>query len=184
MGLFSLPRRAGHATALLSLTVGLAGCASWIHKDPGKDASCPIATVMPELGHVSRFKGADTSFNNLAFTAELTGLGGKCTFTENAVSVDATIKIVAQRGPAGSDGTQDFPYFVAIQNADGDIVAKSAFSAPLTFAPGQTRTGSAESLNEVIPLGAPADAANYRIILGFQLSPAERAYNLANKIGE
>jgi hypothetical protein len=184
MGHFSLPRRAAHATALLSLTVGLSGCASWFHHDPGANASCPHASVVPDLGQLTRFQGTDTRFNDQTYKASLVGLGGSCTFTETSVSVNATVKILAERGPAGGDGTQDFPYFVAIQGPDGDIVAKTNFSAPLDFAHGQNRSGSAETLNEVIPLASPDKAVGYRILIGFQLSPTERAYNQAHEIGE
>jgi hypothetical protein len=138
---------------------------------------------MPELSSLSRFKSG-SSFDNMTYRARLDNLKGGCTFTETSVSVSGSVDLIAERGPAGADGEQNFEYFVAVADDTGNILAKSTFTAPLTFAPGQSRAGSAEGLNELIQLKEPKEAAQYHVVIGFQLTPTERAYNTSRKIGQ
>jgi hypothetical protein len=173
----AIPALALPALALTSL-ISLAGC-SWFQDDPTKGAACPTVGTVPELARVSRFQGTDTNFNHLTYRATLDDVKASCKFDGvNHVTVSATVNLLAERGPAGKDGVQDFNYFVALSDDAGNIMAKNNFSAPLTFKPGQGRAGSSEGpITVPISISDPKAAAGYHVVMGFQLTPAERAYN-------
>ncbi len=173
------------ASALLSLALGaltLTGC-SMFRDPPGKDAACPSVGLVPELARLARFQGADNNINTMTYRATLSDVHGNCSFTETSVTVNATVNLLAERGPLGTNGAQDFDYFVAVADDAGNIIGKSNFSAPLTFAPGQSRAGSAETVKEEIKVPSPGKAVLYHVLIGFQLSPQERQYNLDHKVG-
>jgi hypothetical protein len=185
MGFSSRTGRAVAASALLGL-LGLSGC-SWFgfgKDDPIKGAVCPSVGVVPQLSRVSRFQGDSTSFNNLTYRGTLDNVKSSCSFTLTSVFITASVNLLAERGPNGADGVQNFDYFAVVTDDFGTVLTKRNFSAPLTFAPGQNRAGSAESLIESIPLIEPKQGVHYHVLVGFQLSAQERAYNIDSRAGQ
>jgi hypothetical protein len=185
---FTTRIRSNRASALLSLMLAatgltaLAGC-SFFKDAPGKDAACPSVGIVPELARLSRFQGTDSNFNTLTYRASLDGVKGNCTFTDTSVTVNASVTLLAERGPLGVNGVQNFDYFVAVTDDAGNVLSKSNFPAPLTFAPGQARAGSSEGPQVMIPIPNPGKAVLYHVLIGFQLSAEERAYNFSHKVG-
>ena len=153
----------------------IAGC-SWFKGDYA-DAKCPVVAIPDDLAHVSHFQGQGTDFANLAVSARLSDLKGGCTFDKDGVTVDMTVSLVAQAGPAMTERNADFAYFVAILDPNGAILAKKVFPAPIDFPTGQQRRGSVESITQRIPLADFHKAGNYRVEVGFQLSQEELNYN-------
>lgn len=176
-------------TAFLSLSLG--GC-SWFHhkhKDEAKVAppatpSCPLTAIIPQLAQASQFDGDGTGYSNVTYTASLSALTSHCKLVKDGVAVDATLKLTLQQGPKGKGGTFDFPYFVAIVNSAGAVVAKAEFSTPLSPNDRQPRIGSKETIHEFIPLADPLDSGSYSVVIGFQLDDRQVAFNRNSGVGE
>ncbi len=177
-------------TAFLSVSLG--GC-SWFHHKGKADSAkteapatptCPLTGIVPQLAQASQFDGAATGYSNVTYTASLSALTSHCAMNKQGVTIDATLKLTLQQGPKGKGGTFDFPYFVAILDPAGTIVAKSIFSSPLSPNERQPRIGSKEAIHEFIPLADPMASGSYSVVIGFQLDDRQIAFNRSSGIGE
>ena len=84
---------------------------------------------------------------------------------------------MAERGPALQGNTAKYQYFVALAQPDDTLVSKAYFDTDVTFVPGQPRAGTREELTPKIPLPKDANAKDWKIYLGFQLTPEQLNFN-------
>lgn len=84
----------------------------------------------------------------------------KCSLGEKSVSVEAKISV---------KGTNPPPFFVAVTNKSGNLLAKEIFEVEKPV----------EVVTQLIPLDSLANANSYTILSGFQLQPDELAVNRA-----
>jgi|HubBroStandDraft_1064217.scaffolds.fasta_scaffold00032_7 hypothetical protein len=168
-------RAAGRVVAALGLGLTLAGC-SWFRGEYD-DVKCPATGVVGGLGSVSRFDGRGTGFVDLAYRATLSEVKSDCKVDSGGVTVTMTVTTTAELGPAATGRNADFVYFVAITDTHDKIVAKNLFDNPVTFKPDLNRAGGKDTLSERIPLADPKQADRYHVILGFQMTEDELAYN-------
>src|SRR5262249_49182168 len=80
-------------------------------------------------------------------------------------------------GPANPDRNASFPFFVAITNPAGEIIAKRIFTSALVFPGNVGYVEHREELSQRIPLSTGGGAADYQVIIGLQLTPDELEYN-------
>jgi hypothetical protein len=168
-------RAAWRIVTILGLGVALSGC-SWFSSDYA-DVKCPAAGVIGGIGTVSRFDGHGIGFANLASRASLSEVKSDCQIDSAGVTVTVTVSTLAELGPAATGRTIDFPYFVAITDSHDKVVAKKVFANGITFKSDLNRAGGRDTLSEHIPLANPKQADRYHIVLGFQLTEDELAYN-------
>jgi hypothetical protein len=100
----------------------------------------------------------------------------ECDYDRGGVTVQLQLAILGIRGPADAGRATAFDYFVAIADPNGNIVAKEVFPVSFNF-DNRQRVGQIEDLEQRIPLADQADGAAYKIVVGFQLSPAELEWN-------
>ncbi len=146
---------------------------------------CPTIGIVEDLRSLSQFQTAgNPTDGNVISSVTLSGLKAKCVHNEDTVAIDMNLRFDGKLGPkatAWSDKAPHFayPYFVAITAPDGSIMGKEIFAATLDYSAGSELTMREESLRQVIPLKETADAASYKLLIGFQLTPDELAYNRA-----
>ncbi|HYC03354.1 MAG TPA: hypothetical protein VED40_08690 [Azospirillaceae bacterium] len=147
---------------LLGLALlALAGCGT----DDGFVAGCPNVAVVRDAG---TFVAGDAG-GQLAHKATMTGFGGTCEYDETGVTVRADLAIRAQSGPAFAGGAASYEYFVAVTDADRNVLAKQVFATSVNLAGG---TGTVtERLVQFIPLPPTVDGRYYEVLAGFQLTP-------------
>lgn len=87
-----------------------------------------------------------------------------------------TIQITGREGPAFAGGSVDLPFFVAVVRRGEVILAKRVFQSRLTFGE-QPIVRTTESMATEIPFAPGMTSADYEILVGFQLTPAELKYN-------
>jgi hypothetical protein len=172
---FQTGRAARRLVIVFGLGLALGGC-SWV-SGQYSDVKCPGAGVVGGIDTVSRFDGHGTGYVNLADRATLGGVKSDCSVDSSGVSVTVSMSTVAELGPQASGRTIEFPYFVAITDAHDKVVAKRVFANSVTFKPNDNRAGSQDTITERIPLSNPRDADRYHVVLGFQLTEDELAYN-------
>ena len=81
------------------------------------------------------------------------------------------------RAASGQKPFFSHPFFVAITSDNGDILAKEIFAASLTYPAGADSQTYTERLRQVIPIDNRDRGANYKVLVGFQLTPDQLAYN-------
>jgi len=160
---------AGTAAAALS------GCSIFGSSRP--PAICPAVSIAGDLASVSRFNGSGTGFPDLATLGEIRNVKDGCTFDAKGVTIDMTVTLLAQLGPAATSRSADFQYFVAITDPQERILVKEVFPSHLDFQGNQQRAGAVETLQERIPLPDQKVSGEYRVIVGFQLAKDELEYN-------
>ena len=107
-----------------------------------------------------------------------------CTYKNKSATIDLTLQFDGKLGAKGHFAKSDspihtYPFFVAITNKSGDIMAKEVFAASINYA-GDSNEGSyTETIRQIIPVGKASNAKNFKISVGFQLSEEELTYNRA-----
>ena len=102
-----------------------------------------------------------------------------CSYTKGAPTVLSTFSFTAHatRAPSPDGATYTLPYYFAITQGDR-ILQKKNLNFKITFAPGSAVATDGESLDDTTIALEPAHPpTDYQLLLGFQLSDAERAYN-------
>jgi len=160
--------------AALAFAGLLAACGS--KTPPG---ACPSGLIPTDASKITRFRdGTGRDLTDVIVEGNVQDILVQCKYSKKEVVVDLQIAITADRGPADRSRVAEFPYFVAVQNPDGEISTKEQFKVRFDFTDNRTHLGVV--LNEAephIPLADVAKADAYRIIVGFQLTPDELAWN-------
>ncbi|HJS31798.1 MAG TPA: hypothetical protein VJ924_07385 [Alphaproteobacteria bacterium] len=160
------------AAALMGASV-LAACGSREPPPP-----CPTAVIVTDLASVTRFRdGPGRDVLDIRSQGEIFDVLVQCDYNRSGATVDLQVAIRAARGPADTERRTEFAYFVAIESPDGAIVAKEQFTATYEFRDNRTTVGSVEELVPVIPGATRQTGARYRLLIGFQLTPEEIAWN-------
>jgi hypothetical protein len=164
--------RCGLAAPAL-LVLALASCAG---DDPPAPRGCPRPAILEGVETNSVFRGnASTgSAADLAYTVGMEGIGGGCSYDDDGLTVDLSVNIIIEPGPAFAGPTVAVPWFVAVAGPDGAILDKQSFTANVTEEPGATRAGSRESVQQRFAGIGPDLGPGYRIYLGLTV-PREEA---------
>ena len=151
--------------------------------DAAGDQSCPPVTAVDELRNLSQFIDDRNPVPEDSISrVSITGVDSTCRFNENNVVVQMDIGFTGELGPRAAQwNTPDpdfvYPYFVAIAAPDGRVIAKETFALSLSYMPGQTALTQTEALRQIIPLNSDMFASDYTLMIGFQLTPDQLAYN-------
>ncbi|MFZ5608285.1 MAG: hypothetical protein ACOY99_01595 [Pseudomonadota bacterium] len=170
-------RRFFRATAgLVGLSV-LAGCAS--NPFVVEVTDCPAVAFVRYANTVTRF--APTSEyrpQDVAYSAAFADLSVDCQDLGEGVTTAISFTVNAAKGPAATADAITLPYFVTVLRDGERIVGKRVFTSTITFPPGQTRAAVREVISQKIPTDSAADEYAHEVLIGFQLSEDEAAYNV------
>ncbi|HUC60816.1 MAG TPA: hypothetical protein VMF53_02560 [Alphaproteobacteria bacterium] len=179
-----LERRALHpaaAAAVAMLALAALGACQITGELP-----CPAAKILRDASQVTRFTpGAAENAANLRYVASIDDAKLNCTYdssTYDKIDVALAVKFDATRPPGRPADTVELRYFVAIVNLQGEILAKKDFPLQLAFGAGATATSLVDSLRQTIPIKYPQNGGSLEIWVGYQLSPADLAYNRAHPV--
>ena len=171
-----LVRPLAAAGPLLAVTaILLAGCDS----DPDRfPPPCPQPTLPRDTSDLHRFRGNGRDITDTILEGRITDIHGSCKRDTRAVTVTTvSISLELTRGPAAPGRAVHAAYYIAV--ADGDtILDKQVYPIDAEFPPNTERlrlVGDELELN--LPTPGSKTAAAYRIIAGFQLTPAELDLN-------
>lgn len=149
-------------------------------KDPAEALlACPKVSIIRDLSEVTVLRPGGRDLTDLESRAALADFAGNCEYTSTGVTVNVNVFLIAERGPAMKGDSAKYQYFVALAKPDDSIVSKVYFDTDVTFPAGQPRAGSKEELAPKIPLPKDANAKDWKVYLGFQLTPEQLAFNRA-----
>lgn len=144
--------------------------------------ACPKVTIIRDLDTVTEFRpGGGRDASDVVVRGQLVDFVGNCEYGDDGVTVNLNLILGAEKGPALTGNQAKFRYFVGVLRPGQEQLAnKAEFDTDVTFPEGQSRAANKEELTPRIPLPKDANAKDWRIAVGFQLTPEQRDYNLAN----
>jgi hypothetical protein len=147
---------------------------------------CPEVRVVQDLNQVHQFVDAAKPRADQAISsARITGISDYCSVVGNNVAVDITLGFAGSIGPKGRVMANEkpsfaYPYFIAITNAQGSIIAKDAFAVTMSYDGDQKTETRTEQVRQMIPTSG-GNPGSYRVLIGFQLTDQELAFNRSQK---
>lgn len=176
--------------AALSL-LALAGCRSTQEALQIGEASesnpgpCPSAFALYDASRMVEIRGdGKERYENVGFTGEVDKVRSLCRYYgDRPIVADLTVDFSLGRGPAASGQTVTYNYFVAVTRKNIDVISKQTFPITVTFEPGQDRMRVTETIDEIVIPRAndTTSGQNFEIIVGFEVSTAQREFNADGK---
>lgn len=162
------------ALAAILTVAGLAACTSAQSSLP-----CPEVAVLDGVDRLTRFReGKGRDLTDVEFEATMRGLSGTCDYESGRVDMLARLEIEVRRGPALATGqAADFDFFVAVLDPSETMIAKEVFHTEVPFESNRGRVFDVEELEPVVPLPDVNRGPLYSVLIGFQLTEEELAYN-------
>ena len=180
-------------TYIIALTcmsaLAVSGCSTAgkvlrIGDDPTKNAGpCPEAFALYEASRLVKVEGAE-SYSNVSYTAEITKVRSLCRYYDDKpIDADLTLDISFGRGPAAQGRQATYNYFVAVTRKNIEVIEKKVFPITVTFPEGVNIMEATEKLAKIIIPRATdtTSGANFEIIVGFDLTPEQIAFNSDGK---
>jgi hypothetical protein len=160
----------------LAVTAALGGCEASGDQVP---PTCPAVSILGDAADLTRYRGASQDLADMVLSGRITGLSGSCKRTDGGRTVDTTVSVGLEltRGPAAPGRVAATSYFVALTQGE-TIVAKQVFPLRAVFAPNTDRVRlNGDEVDVPVPNRGKGGAGAYRILVGFELTPAELATN-------
>jgi len=172
-------RRLTSALVLLALASLVGACGS---KEPKGEAACPTGLIPADSATVTRFReGPGRDLTDVVSEGEIVNILVQCKYDPKGVTVDLQVAIAGGRGPADRSRIADFDYFVAIIDPQQNIVQKQPFRVRFEFTDNRMRLGMIEELEPRVPLSDAFEGPKYQLMVGFQLTPDELAWNRSQR---
>jgi hypothetical protein len=146
----------------------------------GPTVTCPDVSKVADVSRLTRFVPGGHDLTDVSFEAAVGQLGGSCSSSDNSVVVDLKVQFIASRGPANTTRKAPFTFFIAIVDKSDNVLARQEFDSGVEFAGNQTRSAVLEDMEQDIPVSNPQQGNQYRVFVGFVLTPEEIAYNRAH----
>jgi hypothetical protein len=147
------------------------------------EGQCPQIEVLEELRSYDDFADqVDPSESTLISRVNIARFNTACNQDVRTVTVDLKINFEGMLGPRGRGSASDkpffsYPFFVAIAGPNGKVLSKEIFAASITYPPGANRQNYSENMRFILPVENRDQGARQKILVGFQLSPDQLAYN-------
>ncbi len=168
--------RPSWGAGLLLLTLGLAGCGG--PTLPKFAPACPVTGILRDGADLTRFRATGTDLTDMVVDGRITGLSGKCALddlthlhTVISVSMDLT------RGPAAQGRQAEVTYFISVSRGD-TILDKRDYTFNVEFPRNSERVRlTGDQIDLVLPINDKMSGAAYSVLVGFQLTPDQLAFN-------
>jgi hypothetical protein len=132
---------------------------------------CPQVASLRELDRMEDHGREQPLETTLVAVATMKKIEGSCTYQSDGVEVLFDLTMEAKKGPRLGGETANFPFFVSLVSPDDEVLSKETMTESFTFTEGKEQIEQIEPLRVFIPLSETEDASNYRVLLGFQLTP-------------
>lgn len=147
------------------------------------NVQCPNIQIVDDLNILYDF--SDMTYpkdTEIVSGVTIKDYSSECKNKENNVIVKLNIEFEGELGPLAktqpsSADKHSYPYFVAITSSQGGILAKEVFALNLEYDDNSAYSSKIERLDQIIPIAKDDSAENLEILIGFQLSDTQLAYN-------
>ena len=147
--------------------------------DPGPPPPpCPDVAVLAAGERLVLFKpGPGRDLTDVIVEARVSDLTSACSYDDGRVEVETSFDIVSTRGPTAETGAAAVPFFAAVMDPDGRVIAKETFESHAEFPTGRRKVAVRDTVTQRIPLPRPDRGQHYQVLIGFQLTPEQLEYN-------
>ncbi len=142
---------------------------------------CPQSAVLSETSKMIVMRGTGTAAGDIMLTAEISPPKLECDYdpSTRVDNIDLNFPIILTKGPAFAGDKTQITYFIALVNNAGEVIAKKQYQRSVDFEGKQSFIATEAVDNLVLTLGPGTVPVDHRILIGFQLTPAQLAYNRA-----
>lgn len=142
---------------------------------------CPLSAVLSETSKMVVLRGSGQAATDVALTAEISPPRLECDYdpSTRVDNIDMNFPLILTKGPAANGDQTQITYFIALVNMAGEVIAKRAYQRQVNFEGKQSFIATESVQNLVLTLGPGTVPTDHRILIGFQLTPAQLAYNRA-----
>lgn len=137
---------------------------------------CPAVAIVGDTGTLTRFEGEGRTAEDVLFTASISDVNVTCSEGDSVTSAISFYVGAQSEGRVVSDSIT-LPYFVAVLKDNSEVVTKRIFDVTLRF-DSNGYAASQEVLSQFIPTIEQARRYNYELLIGFQLSADDVAFNM------
>jgi len=148
---------------------------------------CPTIEILPAGRSITYFENEMSGY--MVARAVINEIRGGCEIVNGGLEIDLDIFMDGKISDKGRfEGKQDmeafmtFPYFVAVFDPQGLPVDKKILATAMRFKPIINDLKHAEKITQFIPMSDTKNAANYKILVGFQLNRKQLEYNRARTV--
>jgi hypothetical protein len=167
--------RAMQALGVLALAA-LAGCSSESTTGP---VACPRIIPAPGADTIALFGPGGHEQKDVLVGGRFYDISASCTQLKVGFDINTQISFYAERANNGIPNVI-LPYFVALIGPGEKVLTEEQYQEKLEFIPGEPfRRTLAEKITVHVPLRSKADSASYTVVVGFQLTPDQIAFNRA-----
>jgi predicted small secreted protein len=152
-------------------------------KLPLYDGTCPPVSVRPDLARMTDFYNpAKTDSASIASEASIREVKNICRTENGLLVMQIDLVFDARTGPKARVQPTDkpsfaYPYFIAVTDQTGTVLAKEVFAASIAFGADQEQAAQGETVFQTMPFPDSGRGQSYNVVVGFQLTPEQLAYN-------
>lgn len=155
---------------------------------PLYDGTCPTVSVRPDLVYlVDFYNDGKPTKDNIVSEVRMTGIRNVCRIENNALVMQIDFDMKGKTGPRARAKPKDqpnfaYPYFVAVTDAQGNILSKEIFAATIAYGREENQKTLTETIFQNMPFPDSSAGEIYRVVVGFQLNDTQLAYNSQNPV--
>ncbi|MDD3181444.1 MAG: hypothetical protein PHD48_01355 [Alphaproteobacteria bacterium] len=147
----------------------LSACAS-DGQDKTPPRHCPQVAILRSVEKMEDYGSDAIDPSNLVAIGYMNKIEGGCDYNDKGVDVTFNLKMTANKGLRLGGDKVSFPFFVSVLKPDESVLGKELMTASFSFAEGTKVTELVQPLHVFLPLTEEEDAANFRVLVGYQLT--------------
>ena len=154
----------------------LSGCGK---EDPFVVKVCPRIGVLYDASRVTVFGPGDArDISNVAYDGEIGRVRGQCDNDGTVAQVEVEFDLDLRAGPQARTGPQNFQYFVVVTELNQRVLNKQVYNLTAEFSVDAPRVYESKKVEKIrIPFQRLGRADLYEVLVGWELSPEQLAYN-------
>jgi hypothetical protein len=157
------------------LALGVAGCFGGGTDSTGK-LVCPTPLIAPDLDAAAQLRAGGSGPDDIRLGIKVMSINTTCRTEKIGLTADMRISFATARSdPTLTRG--EFAYFVAVADAERNILNKKEYTVSVEFAPRQNRLQVSDQVAIGLPVRDLSTGGKYLIIVGLQLSPEQLEFN-------
>ena len=155
------------------LVAGLTGFLTPAHADE----DCPQTRKVRFADTVMQFKpGVPASLESVQYGAKIGEVFGACSLKNGVLDIKLEIRFTVERGGKADKYVFPIPYFIAVYRTGDQAIQKIPKAVEANF--GRNTVGNFSAVvSEKIKVAPSDNLQNLELVIGFQLTPEQLAYN-------
>ncbi len=172
---FLLPR-ARPVAILVLVAAALSACAG--PELPQFAPACPQTGILRDGADLTSFRADGTDLTDMVTDGRITGLSGKCSLDDlTHLRTVLSVNLDLTRGPAAQGRDAAVTYFVSVSKGD-TILDKRDYTVGASFPRNSDHLRlTGDQIDLVLPVDDKTKGGAYQVLVGFQLTPEQLAFN-------